>query len=691
MLRTLLCTACAILPIPLLAQEAENPLDLGTVRFELEGAIGPDGTVVATRTATASRTDTPVIDVPAAVSVVTEAELERRDVEDTTDALSYTSSVSTDEYGSDDRYDYVRIRGFYQAGLGTYRDGLPSGTTNFTGGKLEPFGLQRIEVLKGSTSTLFGLNTPGGLVNAITKRPQDQPFGESTVAVGPEHLEFGLDVGRPLDAAGEWTYRLTALSQDGDNGAEYTEDDRVYVAPALTWKPSNATEITLLADYSKRDGNPGHAIPVGSDIDFDTFLGEPGFNAMDREEVNLGWDASHRFSESLTFRQTARYTTLDLTYESIYGAGPTAATPRSAYAVYGELERFAINNQLQYDATLGRVRSRTLVGLDYVNEDVSETFNIGTATGIDPENPVFCGRSCVTITYAADQVMNKENTGVFLQEELTVADRWILTLGSRYDMVTTETGPPGATTDFEDEAFTSRAGLTYKATPDLSLYGNYSESFQPTGSYDRGLLATGVEPQEGTQYEVGAKYRPLGGNALLTASLFDLAQTNLVTQVAPAVYEQVGETRVRGAEVEGKWAMGQGLSLTAAYAYWDAEIVENGTAGNEGNRPMLVPEHTASLWADYTVPGEGARGDLTVGGGLRYTGPSFSDNANTIEIEGIAVVDAAVSYQVTQDVALALNVSNLFDQREIASVDTFTNNAYYNDGREVRARLTYSW
>ncbi len=690
-MRVLLCTACAVLPLPLLAQGAEEPVDLGTVRFELEGAIGPDGTIVATRTATASRTDSAIVDLPASVSVVTEAELERRDVEDTTDALAYTSSVTTDEYGSDDRYDYVRIRGFYQAGLGTYRDGLPAGTTNFTGGKLEPFGLQRVEVLKGSTSTLFGLNTPGGLVNAITKRPQDHAFGESTMAIGAEHLEFGLDVGRPLDVAGKWNYRLTALSQDGDNGAEYTEDDRLYVAPALSWQPSENTEITLLADYNKRDGNPGHAIPLGSEIDPDTFLGEPAFNAMDREEMSIGWDASHRFSEGLTFAQTARYTKLDLTYESIYGAATSSDTPRSAYAVYGELERFAVNSQLQYDTTLGSVRSRTLVGVDYLREDVSETFNIGTAAGIDPENPVYCGRSCVAITYVADQDLNTESTGVFLQEELTFADRWIVTLGGRYDTVTTETGAPGATTSFEDDAFTSRVGLTYKATPAISIYANYSESFQPTGPYDRGLLIKDVEPQEGTQYELGTKYRPLAGNALFTASVFDLSQTNLVTQVAPAVYEQVGETRVRGAELEGKWTMGQGLSLTAAYAYWDAEIVENGTAGNEGNRPMLVPEHSASFWADYTVLGAGAGGDLTLGGGVRYTGSSFSDNANTIELGSQVVVDAAVSYQLTSDVALALNVSNLFDEREIASVDTFTDNAYYNDGREIRARLTYTW
>ncbi|MBP1805107.1 TonB-dependent siderophore receptor [Rubellimicrobium aerolatum] len=689
-LRALLGTACVLLPLPLLAQEVADPYDLGTVRYEQEGqgAIGPDNTIVATRTATGSRTDTALIDLPAAVSVVTEAELERRDVEDTTQALSYTSSVTTDEYGSDDRYDYFRIRGFYQTGEGLYRDGLPSRTLNFTGPKLEPFGLQRIEVLKGSTSTLFGLNAPGGLVNAITKRPQDQAFGESTMAVGPDHQEFGLDFGRPIDAAGKWTYRVTALAQDGSNDGDHTRDDRLYFAPALTWRPSDATRVTFLAHYYERDGNAPHSTPVGVDIDPDTFLAEPDFNRTDREEASLGWDLAHRVAPGLTFSQVARYTSLDLDLEQVYGGGATAATPRSAYYVDGTLESFAINSQLQYDATLRGVGTRTLAGVDYARDELSEVSAFGSIAGIDPFDPEYCGRACVLASLGTPTELEttQETTGVFLQEELTFADRWIVTLGTRYDTVSTETGAPGATASFEDEAVTSRAGLTYKATADLSLYANYSESFQPVGSYFRSLV-TDVEPQEGTQYELGAKYRPGGGNALFTAAVFDLTQTNLVRQLSPLAYSQIGEVRVRGAELDGKWAIGN-LSLTASYAYWDAEITENGLGGNEGNRPYNTPEHIASLWADYTVAGQGARGDLNLGGGLRHTGPSFADDANTTELGGITVVDAAVSYELSDNVALALNVSNLFDEREV--IYSYDAN-WYNDGRQVRARLTYTW
>ncbi|WAP70631.1 TonB-dependent siderophore receptor [Jiella pelagia] len=697
-----------IQPSIALGQDAGTPatqIELDTVVIDggTGSAVGPDATIVARDTAVGSKTDTPILDVPAAVSVVTEDEMRQRDVDNLDEVLAYTAGVSSDIYGSDDRYDFYLIRGFYQSNYGTYRDGLPNRNWNFTGSRIEPYGAQRFEVLKGSTSTLFGLNGPGGLVNAITKRPQDQAFGEVYTSFGDGHIETGTDFGAPLTATGDWSYRMTAKWQDGNNGADFTQDDRLYVAPALTWSPDAATSLTILGDYNKRKGNTSHGIPYGSGIDPDTFLGESDYDAMDTEEFNIGWLFSHDFDNGLKVRSNARYTNLDLTYKSVYPGAALApgssSVARSSLGVYGKSESFLIDNQLQYDASVGMFDSRTLVGVDYSHYDIKETRDDGTASPIDITNPNHCGRGCVIPYRQLIDDTEIEIVGLYAQEELTIDERWILTFGGRYDHVEQTNDYDydygggflsQGTDQVTDEAFTSRLGLTYKATDEVSLYANYSESFQPIGT-SRASLAEPAKPQEGTQYEVGAKYAPVGLDALFTLALFDLTQSN-VTQWDPnyTAQYQLGEVNVRGVELEGKMALDERMNLTLAYSYWDAEIKED-VLGNTGNRPQLVPEHIASIWADYTIPGEGMIGDLTLGAGLRYFGPSYADDANTIDLDSRTTVDAALTYKVTESATLQVNATNIFDKRTVAHVDTFSDTAYYNDGRTVRGTLRYTW
>ncbi|TFF18379.1 TonB-dependent siderophore receptor [Jiella endophytica] len=678
-----------------LAQEAEGgTITLDTVTIDGEGgsAVGPDSTIVARDTAVGSKTDTPILDVPAAVSVVTEKEMQERDVHTLDEALSYTAGVSTDIYGSDDRYDFYLIRGFYQTGTGTYRDGLPLRIFGYTGARLEPYGMQRIEVLKGSTSTLFGLNAPGGIVNAITKRPTDYAFGEVYTTFGDGHIETGTDVGGPLTATGDWSYRITAKWQDGDNGADHTNDDRLYIAPALTWSPDASTSLTILGDYNKRKGNTSHGIPLGSGLDPDTYLGEPDFDKMDTEEKNIGWLFRHDFGDGFEFRQNARYSDLDLTYESVYGGTLDPADTRSAWAVYGKTKRFSIDNQLEYDTSAGQFDSRLLVGLDYSHDDTSEYRVYGSASGIDPYDPDYCGLSCITLPPGYTWNNTQAATGLYLQEELTVEDSLIFTVGGRFDHVDTTSDYPDydLAYDSTDNAFTKRFGVTWKTTDEMSLYANYSESFDPLGA-DRSTIVGEAKPQEGTQYEVGAKYRPDGFDGLFTLALFDLTQTNVPYYVTATTQEQVGKVRVRGAELEAKVAMTDRFDLTAAYSYWDAEILEDGLDGNVGNRPQLVPEHIASLWGDYTIPGEGMIGDLTLGAGVRFIGDTFADNANAIDLDARTTVDAALTYKISANATLQVNATNIFDTRYVAQVDTYNGTEYYNDGRTVRGTLRYSW
>ena len=679
---------------PAFAQSTEGEaatLDTISVSGEKPSPVGPDATIVAKNSLTSSKTDTPLLDAPASVSVVTEKELRQRAVTNLDEALSYTPGVATDTYGSDDRYDHYLIRGFYQTTNGTYRDGLPKRIPVFTDAKIEPYGMQRIEVLKGSNSTLFGLSGPGGIVNAITKQPKDQKFGEVYTSFGEDHLETGVDFGGPLDAEGLWSYRLTSKWQNGNADIDHTNDDRVYIAPAITYSPSDDTSFTLLTDFNKRDGSTSNAIPFRSTVSPDTYVGEPDFDKFNTIERNIGYQFRHDFNNGLQFRQNARYSTTDLTYESVYIGSPDLSANRSAYAVYGDLSRFAIDNQLQYDVNFGRFDSRTLFGFDYTSDRNNETLAVGSAGPINVYNPVYCGRACVILGAPSASETNLTTRGVYLQEELTLDERWILTLGGRYDHAESESISSAGTYRATDTDFTKRAGVTFKATEEVSLYANYSESFLPVAANRTTFVGT-PKPQTGEQYEIGAKYQPIGIDALFTVALFDLTQSNVTQWNASYTQQyQVGEINNRGIEFESKVALNDSLNVTAAYSYWDAQIKDNVTASLIGKRPARVPHHLAQLWVDYTIPGEGKIGDLTLGAGARFFGGTFADDANSIKLPSRTVFDAVVNYKVTDNVALAVNATNLFDRKYVSHVDTFGNTAYYGDRRTVKGTLRYTW
>ena len=677
------------------ADAATTVLDPVRVEATAGGYSGPNDAItnsfVAGRTTTASKTDTPILDDPTSVSVITQKEMETRNVQDISQAVGYTSGVTVSEYGSDNRYEYVRIRGFGSQSLGMYRDGLPSRIYNFVGARQEPYGVQQIDVLKGSTSSLFGLNGPGGLVNMTTKRPQDDFHAEVFTTFGEDHLTTGTDFGGPIDADGKWSYRLTGLWQDAEQEQDYSQDDRVYIAPAFTYKPKDGTELTILTSYNNRESGLGYGFPIGIETSRNAFFGEPDFNNYDTEQTEIGYQFSHDLSDALTFRQNARYTKLNLDYEAISLANTAPLGDRTAFAVYGEQDRFSLDNQLQYDTAWEQFDSKTLVGIDFNRDKNRERRFDGSASPIDPYNPSYCGRSCIDLNFTSDTEITQTAYGLYAQEQLTIANDWIATFGGRYDYVQTDTDTLSSNTldERDDQEFTSRLGLTYKVTDEMSVYGNYSESFQPINT-SSSITPGGSKPQTGTQYEVGFKYQPTNIDALFTAALFDLTQEN-VSQYdgATKTYMQVGRINTQGLELEGKMSLGDRTNLTLAYSYLDAEIEDDAIRSNIGNRPELIPEHTASAWVDYTIPEHGVFGDLTLGAGARFVGARYNNNANGDLLGSHTVFDAAVNYAVTENVSLAVNATNLFDREYVAS-NSF-GSRFYGDGRTVLATVKYTW
>ena len=686
------CTALvALAPAAARAQQADagTTTVLETITVEGGGSVaGADNdakSIVAKKTTAGGRMATEILNTPATVSVITAKEIQQRGAQTVEEVLQYTAGVTTDFYGSDDRYDYFKIRGF-DAML--YRDGLILGRP-FGGVRVEAYAFERVEVLKGANSATFGVSDPGGAVNFVTKRPKSEKFGEAYVTGGSySRKEVGFDFGDNLTEDDTLSYRFTGKLRDADAEYDHSRDDEKFFMGGLTWRPTDATSLTIVYDHLNRDGVPGSGgHPVGTDFDRSRFFGEPDYNyrGTDRDTVSVMFD--HDFGSGLTFGANARYSKSDTDFGYAYiSATPTDGSTTASRAFFGNEasdRQFIIDAHLQYEASFDAVDSRTLVGVEYNDMEGDNDTWWGPAPGIDWTNPVYTGRPA-NLPLIASSHSDQTGKALYIQQELTFWDKFIVTAGLRNDWLDlSETNKlTGTTSEGDFSELTKRIGLTYRLTDEIAPFVSYAESVAAP--------SIGIEPERGEQIELGVKYQPDAFPALITASIYDLTKNNITrTNPATNLQETIGEVRVRGLDLEAKAELTPNWSLTAGYSYLDAEIVENGTAGNEGNRPYHVPEHTASLWVNYTLEGDGKRGDMTFGLGGRYIGSYYFNDANTVKTGSNFVVDAAFSYKVFENTSFEVNVSNLFDRKHVDYGGFGAD--FYNPGRAISATLRQTW
>ncbi|ESR24520.1 TonB-dependent siderophore receptor [Lutibaculum baratangense] len=680
------CTALvALVPASVAAQEGAT-VDLETIEVQAEESIDDSATIVATELSAGGKLSGEILDIPASVSVITSREIEQRGAKDVEQVLQYTAGVVTDFYGSDDRYDFFKIRGFDAY---TYRDGLSLGSP-FGNVREEPFAFDRVEVVRGASSTLFGVSDPGGMVNFVTKTPKHERFGSVSGTVGSwEHVEVGVDFGDNITADDTLSYRFAAKIQDSERYYDQSRDDEQFAQLGLSWRPSAATTLTVVGDYLNRDATPGSGgQPVGAGLNRGLFFGEPDFNYQSVERTTLNVMFDHDFGNGLSVHSNTRYSDAKTDWGYAYISGTVSVEDTIAARAFFANDRaettFITDARLQYEATFGLVESKTVLGAEYADTSTDNATWWTPAPNIDWRNPVYTGGIDLSaISPFASTRTDHDNRAVYVQEELRLADRLILNAGLRYDdLETTERNVLSGLSQSGDFGETTlRAGATYKITPDLSAYASYAESAVPAG--------VGVEPELGEQYELGMKYRPFGARTLVTAAIYDLTKSNITRTDPFGNPSTIGEVRVRGVDLEAKAELIRNVSLTAAYSYMDAEIVENGGDGTEGNRPSLVPEHLASLWVNYTLEGAGRRGDTTFGLGARYTGSYFFDDANTQSSDSHVVLDANMSYEVSENTELALNVTNLLNEKHVAYGGFGAD--FYNPGRAAYLTLRHSW
>lgn len=670
---------------------------------EAETATGPVDGYVAKRSATATKTDTPLAETPQSISVITQERLEDQNVTDLGEALRYTPGIQGEPFGVEPRFTFLRIRGFDASTSGLFRDGLKLSNPGFAlSYGLEPYGAERIEVLRGPASVLYGQASPGGLVNFVTKRPTLEPLREVGIELGNfDRKQTTFDFGGAVDEDGKLSYRLTGLVRDSDTQLDFVEDERTYIAPALTLRPSEDTTWTVLTHYQNDDTRSSQALPANGTlfrnpngrIPLDRFTGEPGIDRYEREEYSVTSLFEHRFNDAVTFRQNARYYKTDLDDVSVFSSAVEAdqrTVNRGFFGNFSELDSFTIDNQLQYQFSAGAFRHTVLGGLDYQHIDADSRQFFGAAPSIDIFNPVY-GAAVTEPPPFKDDNITQRQIGVYLQDQINY-ERWALTLAGRYDDAKSETDSRlfNTGTEQSDHAFTGRAGLLYKFDNGFAPYVSYAESFLPALGTDASGKA--FDPETGKQYEAGVKYQAPSSRSFLAVSLFELTREDYL-QTDPATFFQVqnGEARSRGVEFEGLANLTTGLDLIFSYTYTDVEIIESTVAAEEGQRPSQTPEHFASLWADYTLQDGPLRG-LGIGGGMRYLGSTFGDDLNTVKVPNVTLFDAAIHYDWEQ-LRLAVNALNVFDRDYVASAFVRGTDAFAVAGQErtLRATLTYRW
>ncbi|GKX56023.1 ligand-gated channel [Leminorella grimontii] len=641
-------------------------------------------TTVAKELWVGGKVATSVLDTPALVSVITEKEINQRNASTTEEILQYTPGLITDYYGSDDRNDYFKIRGFQAT---TYRDGMTLGSMR--GVREDPYAYERVEVIRGANSTLFGPADPGGSVNFVSKRPKFGSFGNSYVSYGSfDHKEVGLDFGDALDEGKTIAYRLTTKIKDSDLEYDYSKDNSQFVMGGITWQPSIDTTATLIVDYLGQDSTPNSGgYPLDKEYDRSDFYGEPDYNKHDVDRTNVTAQVAHYISDSIKFSGNLRYSHLKDNYGYVYlydYAGRKGSDLSRYYFGTDTSSRELIGNTIiQYDTSFALVDSSTLVGLEYRDASSHDKSVYGLANSINIDNPVYSGTPNIGAPYSKND-QDYTTKSAFLQQNLSFDDRYIVTFGARYDYLDLSNRDINGIRTSDNFSETSlRAAFTYKVTEEWSSYISQVESVAPP--------SIGVKPERGEQIEFGVKYAPQSVNALFSAAVYDLKKKDVTMAVVQPngtiERETVGETRVKGFDFEMKAELTENLSLTGGYSYMKSDVVRGSTrtgASLEGNEFASAPNHTVSLWGYYTLPNQ----SMDVGLGTRYVGSYYFDADNTSKSEAAMLFDAAFSYRITKSANLSVNVHNITDKQYVVGSGTAN---YYNPGRSVNAVLHYSW
>jgi len=651
----------------------------GAIRLVVTGEQAPEEGYRVPNATTGTRTNTRILDVPQAIQVVPETVLEDQAVTNLQDALRNVSGISQGNT-SGNTQDNIVIRGFDNATI--LQDGFRSVSQNLR----ETANLERIEVLQGPASVLFGSGQPGGVVNLVTKQPLSESFYELQLRAGSfSTFRPQFDISGPLDNDGLLLYRLNGVYETSQGFRDFDQDiERVFIAPVLSAEVSDRTNLILEFNYlnDERPFDRG-LVAIGdgvADLPTERILGEPD-DFAESEEYRTRLRLEHQFSENWNLRSAFQYANADtLTLR---------AEPRNLNEVTGDLSRRLISNDLEDESyavqtelvgefATGSIDHTLLLGIDYSFEagSVATSQGITPMTAVSPINifnpqyEVLPRPDISELTTLLTQEVDRTRWGFFLQDQIDLTDNLILVVGGRFDILNQSLGQTSPILGDRDDSgqesvFNPRVGLVYQPIEPISLYASYARSFQPASVFSSTADGEFLEAERGRQYEVGAKADLLDGRLSSTLAFYDLTRTNVAVPDPDAppgtgFVLPIGEERSRGIGLDIVGEILPGWNVIASYAYIDAIVTESNASGTEvGNRVNNVPRNSASLWTTYEIQAGDLEG-LGFGLGFFYMSDREGDPANTFELPSYFRTDAAVFYE-RDNWRAALNIQNLFD------------------------------
>jgi iron complex outermembrane receptor protein len=650
----------------------------------VEAPRPPEAGYTVDTATTATKTETPIIETPVSIQVVPQQVIEDQQAMRLEDVTKNVSGVQTD-WGYGHLYEQFVIRGFTTSDI--FRDGVRLGRTTLELGDVE-----RIEVLKGPAAVLYGRIEPGGLINLVTKRPSaeagyslQQQFGSYN------QYRTMVDLTGPLTQDRSLLYRFHLTYQNSDSFRDFVHDERVFLAPYLTWRPNEDLEFNfslkhLTANFPYDNGIPGSRLGPAP---IRLWTGEPQDNTtVDNLDVDFNW--SYRLADTWTIRNGMHWYRYTNDYEQIYPLAfdpDTSIIERAPWFVDQQFDSKTVYLDLTGQVSGLGMEHSILVGGDYYFEDVDDrgfTNGFSTYDTFDIFHPVYG-----TVDFAALRWLQKnaadffligtsEWFGLYFQDQITLWENIHLLGGGRYDWVHHVSGfSPTSFRDIQKETvnndtFSPRVGLVYQPWPWLAFYGNYVEGlgFDNSG---RSFSGKPFPPEESTQYEGGVKTDLPGGRFTSTVAFYHLTKTNVLTADPehPQFSIALGEVRSRGIEVDLAGQVTDALSVIASYALTDARITKSND-GDEGRRFPNVAEHTGSVWLRYEFLRSPLRG-LRLGAGVSLASNKEGDNGNSFELPGYVRADAFAAYSWRVGdyrVTAQFNINNLFDKKYFKNTDT---------------------
>ncbi|MCX8667191.1 TonB-dependent siderophore receptor [Acetobacteraceae bacterium B3987] len=652
------------------------------------------------------KTATPLETTPQNLTVISRGRMDMLNSRTLTEAIRYSAGVS-DYGGKDDPRGYFgTIRGFTPD---IYLDGTrtPNAATSQSL-SIEPWGMEEMDIIRGSSSSLYGSGQLGGIINAVSKRPTKNQTNVISIQGGSYARRQGaVDIGGTIDKQGHWMWRFNGLIRKSGTFAHHIKNNEIYVAPSLRWHPSSRTDFTFLSSYEQLDaGSSSQFLPyVGTVVPSRygylprNFLsGDWNFDVYSKRQLSVGYALRQELLPGWTISQNMRFAHMDVLYRTV--AQPklinTDTISRTALLQSGNYNTTTLDTRSEWKAHFGSVHSTLLTGVDFRSDFMAERRGEGKAPNLSLYHPVYSAVAMPRYATKRNYNTTGTQTGIYGQEQ---ADwkRFFLTLSGRGDFTQSlqvNNNNEGRTPQ-KNNAFTGRVALLYQSVCGVAPYISYATSFSPQlGTTHDG---TAFSPTRGRLLEAGIKYRPrkdsiFGDRFLLTLDIFTLKERNELVQ--DPVYSsdkiQLGAQRTRGFEAEFVGRLPYKIDLLAAFTVQDPRITKGSAATQNqvGQRPTTVPSRMASFFIrrSFALTRSLSAG---IGSGLRYTSTTAGALPNTIIVPSQLVgdIEAHLDYQRWH---LQLNGTNIANSKYV-SVCTSTTNCSYAPGRALYGDLSYRW